>query len=122
MDHRREVILTDRYRLAISTSSPATRDAYVEGCDLQFSGNPSPTDAFTHAIAADPRFALDYAGKARAHPLHGEAGPASAAMADANTTAKKLPACEADYLACYNLVLTGQGDVAVTAAKEHLKT
>ncbi len=35
-------MLMDRYGNALSTSSQAARDAYVEGCDLLFSGNAGP--------------------------------------------------------------------------------
>ena len=115
-------MLTDRYGLAISTSSPAARDAYIEGCDLLFSGNPSPTKAFDTAIAADPNFALAYIGKARAHQLRGEMPTARDAIAAANAAGKNLPAREAAHLAFYNLVLSGQGDAATAFAKEHLKT
>lgn len=115
-------MLTDRYGLAISTSARAARDAYVEGCDLLFSGNPSPADTFDRAIAADPNFTLAHIGKARAHQLRGDMAPARAAIATANTTAKSLPAREASHLAFYNFVLAGQGAAATEFAKEHLKT
>jgi hypothetical protein len=48
---------TDRYGLALSTSSPASRDAYVEGCDLLLTLYPGAVAAFDRAIAADPGFA-----------------------------------------------------------------
>jgi tetratricopeptide (TPR) repeat protein len=114
-------MLTDRYGLKISTSSETARDAYVEGVDLLFSGNLGPAQAFERAIAADPNFALAHAGRARALQLRGDMPPAREAMAQANATAKNLPEREASHMAFYNLVLAGQGDAAVTAAKVHLK-
>ena len=115
-------MLTDRYGLAISTTQAAARDAYVDGCDLLFSGNPSPAKAFDTSIAADPDFALAHVGKARAHQLRGEMQAARDAIAVANAAGKSLPAREAGHLAFYNLVLSGQGDAATAFAKEHLKT
>ena len=115
-------MLTDRYGLALSTTSPAARDAYVEGCDLLFSGYPNPVQAFDQAIAADPNFALAHAGKARMHQLLGEVAPARAAIAAAKAAAHDLPARETSHMAFYSLVLSGQADAAVAAAKQHLKT
>jgi tetratricopeptide (TPR) repeat protein len=115
-------MLTDRYGLAISTASPTAREAYVEGCDLLFSGYPSPVEAFDRAVAADPNFALANAGKARAHQLRGEMVAAREAMTSASTAAAGLPAREASHVAFYDLVVSGQGDAAVAAAKEYLST
>jgi tetratricopeptide (TPR) repeat protein len=111
---------TDRYGLPVSTRSAAARDAYVEGCDLMLSGNPSPVEAFTRAIAADPGFALAHAGLARAHQLRGEMAPARAAMAAAQELAGGLPAREASHLAFHALLVGGQGAAALEAAKRHL--
>src|SRR5258708_18045422 len=116
----RTPMLTDRYGLTVSTTSPGARDAYVEGCDLLFSGNPGPIQAFERAIEADPSFALAHTGKARAHQLRGDMAPARDAMAAANAASDGLPEREASYLAFYNLVLSGPGDAAVAAAKRHL--
>ena len=60
----RTVMLKDRYGLAVSTTSATARDAYVQGCDLYLSMNPGALAAFDRAIAADPGFALAFAGKA----------------------------------------------------------
>src|ERR1051326_2452543 len=115
-------MLTDRYGLTVSTSSVAARDAYVEGCDLILSGNPGAEAALERAITADPGFALAHAARARAYQIRGDAATARTSMETANSVAHGLPAREASHLAFYNLVLNGQGDAAVAAAKEHLKT
>ena len=64
-------MLTDRYGLAVSTGSPAARDAYIEGVDLLLTVYPGANAAFDRAIAADPNFALAHIGKARALQLSG---------------------------------------------------
>jgi Flp pilus assembly protein TadD len=111
----------DRYGLTVSTASANACDAYVLGCDLILSGNPGAEAAFERAIAADPGFALAHAGKARAHQIRGDMTVARQAMTQANAAAGSLPEREASHMAFYNLVLTGQGDAAVEAARRHLK-
>ena len=114
-------MLMDRYDLPLSTASSTARDTYVTACDLLLSANPGPAEAFDRAIAADPGFALAYAGKARALQLRGDIGPARVAMANGVAAAGGLPAREASHIAFHALLLSGQSDAAVIAAKNHLK-
>src|SRR5882672_10129912 len=114
-------MLTDRYGLAISTTSPAAQQAYLEACDLLLSANPGPVEAFDRAIVADPAFALAHAGKARALQLRGAMDQAHAAMTAGTAVSRGLPAREASHMAFHELLLSGQSDAAVTAAKQHLK-
>jgi hypothetical protein len=71
-------MLEDRYGLAVSATSAAARDAYVQGCDLYLSMYPGALAAFDQAIAADPGFALAFAGKARVQQLRGDIQAAKA--------------------------------------------
>lgn len=113
---------TDRYGLDLSTASPAARDAYVAGCDLLLSANAGPDRAFRDAIAADPGFALAHAALARTLQLRGDLPAAREAMAAGTAVSAGLPAREASHIRFYALVLAGQGDAAVAAAKQHLAT
>jgi len=113
-------MLTDRYGLALSTPSQAARDAYVEACDLLLSANPGPAAAFDRALAADPGFALAYAGKARALQLLGDIPAARAAIAAANAAGANLPPREASHLAFHDHLIAGHADAATEAAKAHL--
>jgi tetratricopeptide (TPR) repeat protein len=115
-------MLTDRYGNALATSSAAARDAYVRGVDLIFAGDAGTVEAFEEAIAADAGFALAHVGKARALQLRGDAAAGRAAMAGANEIASGLSPREGSHLKFYDLVLSGRGDAAIAAAKEHLKT
>lgn len=115
-------MLNDRYENSLSTSSVTARDAYVQGVDLIFAGDAGTVEAFDRAIGADPGFALAHAGRARALQLRGDIIAGRRAMEAANKVAAGLPPREASHMAFYNLVLSGQGDAAVAAAKEHLKT
>jgi len=110
----------DRYGMPLATSSAAARDAYVEGVDLIFSANVGATEAFDRAIAADPHFVLAHVGRARSLQLRGEAAPAREAMATAHQAANGLSERESGHLAFYDLVVKGQGDAAVAAARKHL--
>ena len=116
------IMLTDRYGTPVPTSSAAARDAYVDGVDLLFSGNAGPVAAFDRAIAADPGFAFAHMGRARALQLRGDMPPARASMEAAKSLASGLSTRQASHIAYYDLVLSGQGEAAITAAREHLKT
>ena len=113
-------MLTDRYGLSVSTTASAARDAYVAACDLVLESQPGAIAAFDRAIAADPRFALAHAGKARVLQLRGEMPAARASMAAARDAAQGLPAREASHIAWFDLVIGGQGEAAIAAAKTHL--
>jgi len=58
-------MLADRFGLSLSTSSGAARDAYIEASERALTFYPGALAAYDNAIAADPRFALAYAGKAQ---------------------------------------------------------
>ena len=113
-------MLSDRYGLAVSTSSSAARDAYVKGCDLLLTLFPGAVDAFDHAIASDPGFALAHVAKARARQLAGDMTVARASMATATALAERLPAREASHLDVFRLIISGRMDQALIALRAHL--
>src|SRR3954451_4771467 len=112
-------MLTDRYGLALSTTSPAARDAYDEGVAAKLTMYPGAIAAFDRAIAADPGFALAHA--ARAHLLL-ERGEAAAGESIA--TARSLVAClterEASHVAYFDLLVSGEAEAALSALLAHL--
>jgi hypothetical protein len=113
-------MLTDRYGLPLSTTSPAARDAYVQGCEAKLTAHPGAIEAFDRAIAADPCFALPHA--ARAHTLleRGDTASAREAMAEANALAAGLPAREASHIAFFALLVAGDAEAALAALPAHL--
>jgi hypothetical protein len=113
-------MLADRYGNPVSTSSPAALDAYVEGCDLLFSGNAGPLQAFQRAVEADPGFAIAHAAKARVQQLRGDPAAARATMEAGAAAAPKLTAREASTMAYFGLVTSGQGDAAIDACRAHM--
>jgi len=67
-------MLKDRYGLLLSTTSPAAREAYVEGCAAKLTMYPGVIEAFDRAIAADPGLALAHGAKAHIAGARGRGG------------------------------------------------
>lgn len=111
---------TDQYDLALSTTSAAARDAYVQGCDLALTFYPGALEAYERAIAADPGFALAHSGKAQVLIREGDVPGAKAALAAASALAAGLPPREASHIAFLELVFAGRTDAAIAALRTHL--
>jgi tetratricopeptide (TPR) repeat protein len=113
-------MLTDRYDLALSTASAAARDAYIQASELALTFYPGAAEAYDRAIAADPGFALAYAGKAPVLMREGNVTAARAALAAAKGAATALSEREASHIAFFDFVLTGQTEAAIAALYTHL--
>src|SRR5918998_153838 len=113
-------MLTDRYDHALSTASPAARDAYVRSCDLALTFYPGATEAYDRAIAADPGFALAHAGKAQILMRQGEVAAARASLEAAKDAAAGLSDREASHIGFFDLVFAGRTDAAIAASYAHL--
>lgn len=110
---------TDRYGNALSTSSAAARDAYVEGVDLVLSGNYGAEHAFQRAVEADEGFALGYAGLARANQVMARGTEARNAMskAEALAAANGISSREQGHVAAMSLLIAGNGAGALKAMR-----
>ena len=113
-------MLTDRYGLPLSTTSPAARDAYVEGCAAKLTMYPGAIEAFDRAIDADPGLALAHAARAHALPERGGALAARASMTTANSLTADLSAREASHIAFFDLLVAGDAEAALSALRVHL--
>jgi hypothetical protein len=113
-------MLTDRYGLAISTTSASARDAYIAGVDLILSANYGQEAAFQRAIDADPSFTLAHLGKARTLQMQGNMPGARDALAGAETAGGDLTVRERSQLACYRVLIGGAPAAALEAAQRHL--
>src|SRR5262245_59259092 len=118
----RTIMLTDRYGLLLSTNSSAARQAYVEGCEAKLTMHPGAIEAFDHAIAADPGFALAHAARAHALLERGDAAAARASMAAANSLTAGLSEREAGHIAFFDLLVAGDAEAALSALRAHLDT
>ena len=113
-------MLADRYGLALSTSSPAARDAYVEGCELLLTLYPGAVAAFDRAIADDPGFALAHAARARALQLGADMPGAKAAIAAARAASGGLSDREASHLDVFALLADAKAEAALAALRRHV--
>lgn len=113
-------MLQDRYGNALSTTSAAARDAYVDGIDRFLAAQSGAEEAFEAAVAADPDFALGQIGLARIRQAMGQghdvAGPAGRAKA----LAEGLNGREAAHVNALGLLVSGQGPAAYKAIRAHL--
>jgi tetratricopeptide (TPR) repeat protein len=113
-------MLRDRYDLALTTASPAARDAYVQASDLALTFYPGADEAYDRAIAADPGFALAHAGKAQVLLRRGEIEAARAALAAARDLASDVSEREASHIGFLGLVFAGKTEPAIAALYAHL--
>ena len=102
--------MTDRYGLAVSTSSAAARAAYVEAVDLLLAALPGAEEAFGRALDADPRFALAEAGLARAEPLFAGFAYSRGRVTGLLRSAERSAACVTSmtWRACSGVTSTGR--------------
>jgi tetratricopeptide (TPR) repeat protein len=114
-------MLKDRYGLGLSTASADARDAYVEAADLALTFYPGAAEAYDRAIAADPRFALAYAGKAQMLARQGDVAAARAALAAAREMTAGLAEREAGHIAFFDFAFAGRTDAAIDALHPHLR-
>jgi tetratricopeptide (TPR) repeat protein len=112
-------MLADRYGLGVSTSSPAARDAYIEGSDLLLTFYPGAVEAFDKAIAADPGFALAHVARARALQVRADIAGAKAAIAAAQGLTAGLSARELSHVDVFALLVEGKLDAALKAIRRH---
>ena len=115
-------MLTDRYGLAVSTTSPAARDAYVEGCDLLLTVYPGAAIALDRAIADDPGFALAHIARARVSQLAGDLPAMRDSLAAAQALTGGLPARDLSHIEVFRLLFAGQAAAALAAIRTHVKT
>ncbi|MBS0523910.1 MAG: tetratricopeptide repeat protein, partial [Proteobacteria bacterium] len=116
------MMLKDRYGNELSTSSTAARDAYVRGVDSLMAATPGTDAAFAEAVAADEGFALGHISLARAKQLMGRGHEAKAPRARALELAAGTTPREQSHIAIFDKILSGQGDAALAAIKDHLRS
>jgi hypothetical protein len=113
-------MLADRYGHALSTASPAARDAYVAGVDLLLSANAGAEDAFRRALAADEGFAVAQAALARTLQVHARVPEAKEAVARARELAAGASPRERSHVAALAEVIEKGGDAALAKVRGHL--
>jgi len=112
----------DRYGLPLSTSSAEAASAYREGVDLMFSAWTGAAEAFEHAIALDPDFALAHIARARLYTFYqqGDAARAKAASAREIVARHGTPR-ERSHVETLALAIEGRIDAAIAAVLSHVE-
>ena len=113
-------MLADRHELPLSTTSPAARDAYLQGCEAKLTMYPGAIEWFDRAIAADPGFALAHVAKAHLLLERGDAAAARSSMAEAKSLAAAVSTREASHIAFFDRLVAGDGEGALSALPAHL--
>jgi len=115
-------MLEDRYGNALTTTSPAARDAYVTGMDRLLSADAGIVAAFEDAVAADEGFALGHIALARTLQVQGRGSEIKAPLGRGLALAAGATPREQSHIAIFERILTGRGGAAIPAILEHLKT
>jgi hypothetical protein len=113
-------MLTDRYGLAISTSSEAARDAYIAGCDGVLSAAHDDKANLERAVAFDADFGLAHAALARARFLLADVAGARQAAARARALAERGTAREQSHINALCLAIEGKPVESLAASRAHL--
>lgn len=114
---------TDRYGLALSTSSDGAAAAYREGVDRILAAWPGAGEVLDEAIAADPDFALAHVARARVHFFYAEIAEARAAVEKARAlVARRGDAREKSHVETLALGMEGQPAKSLSAALPHLES
>src|SRR3954463_13340738 len=112
---------TDRYGLALTTSSSKAAAAYRRGVDLLLSAWPGTEDSFLEATAEDPGFALAHAALARYLQIYARTAEAREAIARAHALVATATPREAAHVRILGLAVEGQSAKALAALLEHLE-
>jgi len=112
---------SDRYGLALATSSPKAAAAYRRGVDLLLSAWPGAGDSLLESVAHDPGFALAHAGLARHLQIYGRIPEAKNALAIARQGTGGASARERAHVHILGLAIDGQAAKALEALLAHLE-
>jgi tetratricopeptide (TPR) repeat protein len=113
-------MLTDRYGLDLSTTSTVAQHAYARATDLALTFYPGAAETYDAAIAADPHFAMAYAGKAQVLMRQGNVAGARTALVAAKEAGEGLSDREASHIGFFDLVFAGRTDAAIAVLYRHL--
>src|SRR5205085_4566059 len=106
---------SDRYGLALATSSAQAAAAYRSGVDLVLSAWPGADARFEEAIGHDPGFALAHAGLARHLQIYGRIPEAKSALAIARQRVGGASTRERAHVHILGLAIDGQAAKALEA-------
>jgi len=111
---------TDRYGLALTTSSAAAAEAYSRGLDYALAAEAPAEACFREAREADPGFALAHIAEARTLQVRGRMKEALAAMETANAVAAGATTREQSHIAALTVAISGNPTGALAAVRSHV--
>jgi tetratricopeptide (TPR) repeat protein len=113
--------LTDRYGLALSTTSAAAARHYQDGMDRLLSYGYGADQAFAAAGGADEGFALGHAGAALFALFQGDGAAAKAAIERARGLTAGTTRREQQHVAAISTIAGGDGPRGLALIEEHVK-
>ena len=112
---------SDRFGLALATSSAKAAAAYRRGVDLLLAAWPGAEASLLEALGHDPGFALAHAALARQLQIYGRMPEARETIATAVALDAKATPREAAHVRILELAIAGQSAKALAALPEHLE-
>ena len=113
--------LTDRYGLALSTTSAAAARHYQDGMDKLLSYGLGADESFAAAIAADDGFALAHAGSALFSLFQGDGATAKSSIERARGLAAGVTRRERQHVEALAAIAGGEASRGLGLIEEHVK-
>ncbi len=113
-------MITDRYGMALTTSSSTAGDHYIAGVDLLLSMQPGADLEFAAALAADPAFVMAHAALARYHQTWGRPAQARTAIACASANLQSVSRREQQHVRLLSTLIQGNSPQALGLLLAHL--
>jgi tetratricopeptide (TPR) repeat protein len=114
-------MLEDRFGLALSTSSAAARDAYVDAIDRMLATDGHVEERLAAAIEADPDFALAHAAVARQHQLRGRIREAKTAAETASQLTDGISRREQQHVEIIQQLVSGRIPSSLNLTRAHIQ-
>ena len=112
--------LTDRYGLAISTSSAAAAERFQDGMDRLLSYGPGAEESFAAALEADDGLAVAHSGVALLAVGRGDAATARVAVGRARDTVAGASRRERQHVEALGALIGGETERGLALVDEHV--
>ena len=112
--------ITDRYGLALTTSSTVAAERFQDGMDRLLAYGPGVEECFTSALQADDRLAVAHAGLALVAVANGDAATAQAAAGRARETVGGATRRERQHVEALSALVAGETARGLDLVAEHL--